>query len=164
MTNSDKYHNEVFFVDSIGHILIAGSKSKSADITGNIRDIEGLSDVAGDVLLSAHQPVGPETVTHNFVRNGNQFVLNTRYIEELDLVLAVLGDVNHKAEHVQKTPWFNFLLWLSLTACLMGILLWLINRHQSTLNHLAWHDSLTNLMNRQAFDKAYYQKSSNCLS
>jgi len=151
----DKYHNEVFFIDSVGEILITGSTT--TDIKGNIRDLEGISDVASNVLLTVHQTVGPKTVTHNFEMKGRPFILNTRYIEELDLVLAVLGDVNHKSHSVKKAPWMNFALWLVLTACLMGILLWLIDKHQSTLNQLAWHDALTKLMNRQAFDKEYSQ-------
>jgi len=147
----EKYEHQVFFIDKKGKILI--QDEKSTDLTGNIKNIEGLSEVADKVLLTAD--LADAVNTFQYKHGGHSYVLNTRYIKELDLFLALVGDVDQEANQLKSLSWLNLAIWLLLTLGIMSILLWLINKSQEKFKHLAWHDPLTNVFNRQAFEEKY---------
>lgn len=147
----EKYGNKVFFINPEGDIILHDTKSK--ELSGNIKAIEGLSAIAAKILSNAH---GDEAVqTYTYEQNKHTFVLNTRFIKELGLTLAIAGDVDQKTIEHNKTPWFDIIIWLLVISGVMIIMLWVINQLQSKLQDFAWHDDLTAILNRKGFNQRY---------
>ncbi|MEH6575483.1 MAG: diguanylate cyclase [Amphritea sp.] len=146
----EKYGNNVYFLDKKGNILLHG---ESRPFTGNISQQKGMSKVAEQILSA---PSGQ----FKYTRQGNNYLLHTRYIEELDLILCVEADENQITQGLIMPLVINLAICLLVTGIVLWLLLRLLNRYQSQLETIAWQDPLTGLLNRRSFMERYLQQSS----
>ena len=136
-----------YFVDRSGRIVLSDTNK-----TGNVHQQEGLKLIAEDLLKVQQQA---QSFTYN--QGGADFVLNVRYIPELDWYLVVEDNATSVTEQAWPIAWASAAIGLVLTIAVL-ILAWSsIAHHQSRLRALASKDSMTGLMNRQSFTNSFQQ-------
>ncbi len=142
-----KYRRQIYFVDANGVIVVSAAKSNTT--TRNIKEIEGLRDVAETILAGRREPLRLQYIRRDENHGERQVQLNARYVPELKWHLLVEQDSSEAVEPVRRVLFFNLafsalaallVFWLTLTA---------VRRHQRQLEGLANTDSLTGLLNRQ---------------
>ncbi|MDP2239958.1 MAG: sensor domain-containing diguanylate cyclase [Burkholderiales bacterium] len=139
----DRYQRNIYFVDKQGGIPVFGSDSS---ITAtNIHAMEGLGAIAPRIL---HEGAG------NFQYNsgGLDYLLNVRFIPELDWHLFVERIENEALASIRNTLYLNLAICILITAIVLLATSFTINHYQSKLEKMATTDKLTGLVNRQAFD------------
>lgn len=139
----ERYQRNIYFVDKKGHIALLGSDTQAAGVS--IHGIEGLRDIAAKIF---------EQTSGNFqYRNsGLDYLLNVRFIPELDWYLFVERAENSAFEGIRHTLYANLAISLLITAIVLLATSLTINRYQGRLETMATTDKLTGLVNRQAFD------------
>jgi len=137
-----RYDRRIYFVDRTGDITIG------ADLTPhhhNIHDIPGLHAIADRILGSKHG-------RFSYHRNGQEILLNTRYIPEFKWYLMVEQDESSVTTEVRNALFLNLALGLGVAA-LVGLLLnFTIKGYQRRLERMATVDPLTGTATRQAFE------------
>ncbi len=136
-----KFNRQVFFVSSNGEVVMHGKNFAGATI---LNQRPGYREQAAVILNQA-------TTDFSYQINGEQMMVTTRYIPELDWYLLV-------EERAASQPILTRSLWINLAFSLLisMVVLWLtritLSRYQGRLEKLANTDSLTQLDNRFAFE------------
>jgi hypothetical protein len=81
-----KYHRNVFFIDPQGKVMLCGYSPP--DTAGNIHDMEGISEIAAEILSE-------NTHGFEFKRQGKTVYLNSRFVPELNWYLLVEQTDDH---------------------------------------------------------------------
>jgi diguanylate cyclase (GGDEF)-like protein len=138
-----RYQRNIYFVDKKGRIALFGNDAAAPGTS--ILAIDGLRDIAPRIL---------ETGTGSFqYRNGGlDYLLNVRFISELDWHLFVERAENEAFEGIRSTLYLNLAICVLITAIVLFATSLTINRYQRRLERMATTDKLTGLANRQAFD------------
>ena len=100
-----KYHLKVFFVNKNGDIVLTETERKVKD---NIVDIPGLAAYKERIITR-------EPALIEFEDGKNSYLLNSKYIPELDLYLIVEAKLDDFVQEVQKVFYFNLAISLLLT-------------------------------------------------
>ncbi len=142
-TFKDRYDYDVYFVDKAGEIIL---HTKGLDKRGNISSIEGLKDLLPKIQSS-------KSSKHQYSYNKNEYLLHTKFVEELNLYLYV--EVNNKKymDPLGSTLFMNMFISLLVTMVVVFIIRYFINIYQKKLECMAYEDSLTKLDNRRKFNK-----------
>jgi diguanylate cyclase (GGDEF)-like protein len=138
-----RYRRHIFFVDKQGGIALFGGDSPVR--SGNIRNIEGLSDIADRILKEG-------AGTFEYSVGGHTHFLNVRFIHELNWFLLVDRDEDDALTGIRDTLYLNLAICVLITAIVLLATSVTINRYQARLEAMATTDKLTGLANRQAFD------------
>jgi diguanylate cyclase (GGDEF)-like protein len=143
-----KYNFNVFFSNRNGDIVL--SESENEDIN-KIKNIKELGLGTKRVLVENSKVI-------EYEKNGKRYILNSKYIKELNLYLFVEAEIDKFTKEVEKTFFINLLISLFVTALIIVIILYTINSYNKKLEKLASYDSLTHLPNRRSFNE-YFEKS-----
>jgi diguanylate cyclase (GGDEF)-like protein len=138
-----RYRRSIFFVDRKGGIALFGSETRAPG--GNLRDLEGIGDIAERILAEG-------AGTFEYRRAGHTHFLNVRFIHELNWYLLVDRDEDEALAGIRSTLYLNLLICVFITAIVLFATSLTINRYQKRLEDMATTDKLTGLANRQAFD------------
>ena len=146
-----RYGNNVFFVTRQGDLLL---HDQALPLASNLYKESGMSDVVDDILSAKEG-------RFSYKREGKTYLLNTRHIEELDLILCVEAEEGKAAEHLFTPLLITLLICALVTGVVLLLLLRALNHYQQELESVAWQDPLTGLLNRRAFADRYqrYQSS-----
>jgi diguanylate cyclase (GGDEF)-like protein len=138
-----RYQRNIYFVDKKGNIPLFG---KETAITGtSIYAKEGLSGIAARILQD-----GAGDFQY---RSGDlDYLLNVRFIPELNWYLFVERVENEALEGIRNTLYLNLAICLLITTIVLFATSLTINRYQGRLEKMATTDKLTGLANRRAFD------------
>jgi diguanylate cyclase (GGDEF)-like protein len=138
-----RYQRNIYFVDKKGNIPLFG---KETAITGtSIYAKEGLSGIAARILQ--------EGAGDFQYRSGDlDYLLNVRFIPELNWYLFVERVENEALEGIRNTLYLNLAICLLITTIVLFATSLTINRYQGRLEKMATTDKLTGLANRRAFD------------
>lgn len=138
-----RYQRNIYFVDKKGNIPLFG---KETAITGtSIYAKEGLSGIAARILQ--------EGAGDFQYRSGDlDYLLNVRFIPELNWYLFVERVENEALEGIRNTLYLNMAICLLITTIVLFATSLTINRYQGRLEKMATTDKLTGLANRRAFD------------
>jgi len=90
-----------------------------------------------------------------YEKNGNKYILNTKYIPELDLYLTVNASLNDFTKDVQKVFYLNIIVSFLITFIITFLIYFIIKNYSKKLEHLSSYDTLTNLPNRRTFEEKF---------
>lgn len=142
-----RYQFSVYFVDASGKVVIAEQQVKMLQ---NLSDIPELANQLSDII-------GKGSQVFSYTRAGEAYLLNRKYIAELDLYLIVEAKVNHFTKAAKETLYFNILISVVITLLISFIIILYVRRIHLKLNKLASNDVLTGLPNRRSFHEQLAQ-------
>jgi diguanylate cyclase (GGDEF)-like protein len=143
----DRYHDafqrSVYFVDKSGTITVG---SPGAPPTGgNLYQIPGLKSLAARIT-------GTQEGQFEYDRDGEPYLLETRYIPELGWYVFVEQSQGDATQHIWRSFLTNLWVGFGIIFITAGIVAWSISIYQRRLDLMATTDKLTGLSNRQVFD------------
>lgn len=133
----------VYFVNKEGKVVLSERREGS---------LKNLSDYPA-LLNLKDQIISKDSKILEYKKDGNDFLLNTKYIPELDLYLIVEARLSDFIENVHHTFYFNLAVSLMVTLVITLVILSTIRGYNRRLEFLAQNDTLTHLMNRRAFNE-----------
>lgn len=136
------YKFNVYFVDEAARLIISERRENSP---GYLDKAPGLDQLKLDLLTSGSQ-------IYEYTKNNEVYLLNRKYIPELDLYLMVEAKMDDFTENVKKTFHLNIAATLLLTLIITIIVLVYVRTMHTRLNNLANNDALTGLPNRRTFN------------
>lgn len=142
-----QYNFKVYFLNEAGEVVLF---EHGVNDLRHIKDIPELYALKDD--LTAKQSKVLE-----YSEMGEEYLLNTKYIPELDLYLIVEAKLSHFMEGVVETFYFNLIGSLLVTILITLLILATIKKYHKKLEYLASYDPLTDLPNRRSFDKKFQQ-------
>jgi diguanylate cyclase (GGDEF)-like protein len=145
-----KYKFNVFFTDTNGKILLIENGIKQHD---SAFDIKGLSANLHDVYAS-------DTTQFEYDSAKEHFIVNTKFIPELNLFLFVEAKTSDFTTELKRTFVGNLIVSLFVTLIILSIIIFVINIYQRQLEDQASKDALTGLLNRRTFDEHFRTLSS----
>lgn len=124
-----RFGRHIFFTDRDGNIILRPSHSELQNYK-NIREVEGLSQYADDLL---HE----ESDKLSYTKHGETYFLNSRFVPELHWFLFVEQTEDVLLAPLRENLYFNLLLAFLLTGVVGVICISAIQRHQSKLREAA---------------------------
>ena len=140
------YHLQVSFIDKDANIII--SNKKDSQQNKNLDEIAGLRDIK-DIILSKNS-----TITEYKV-DSKTYILNTKYIKELNIYLLVEAKLDDFIVDTKKTFYLSLSISIFLTIFVAIIIILIIKKYSKRLEKLAEYDSLTNIPNRRNFIETF---------
>ncbi|MFA7554646.1 MAG: GGDEF domain-containing protein [Spongiibacteraceae bacterium] len=136
------YKFNVYFVDEAGQLIISEQHENAPSY---LDEVPGLDQLELDLVSSGSQ-------IYEYTKNDDVYLLNRKYIPELDLYLMVEAKVDDFTEKVKKTFYLNISITFLLTLIITVIVLLYVRKMHTRLNDLANNDALTGLPNRRTFN------------
>lgn len=137
-----KYHFKVYFLDDKGNILLS---EKAVVSQKNINEIADLRKYKDDIISK-------EPLSLEYENNGKKFLLNTKFIPELNLYLLVEASLDDFITDVKDVFHINLLFSLFITLLITLIIIYIIRKYNKRLEYLADNDLLTSINNRRSFN------------
>ncbi|MDK2061759.1 sensor domain-containing diguanylate cyclase [Aliarcobacter butzleri] len=135
----------VTFFNEDGKVVLS---EKQINNKTNLDEYEGLKEYK-DLILSK------KANTIEYSNKGNSYILNTKYIPELDLYLTIeanLSDFTKDAHHI----FYLNLVGSVLVTFIISIFIFLIIKNYSKkIEYLLAYDTLTNIPNRRDFEERF---------
>lgn len=144
------FSRNIFFVDKEGIVRVS---SRDGIINKNIKDIIGLQELAAESLSQ-------ERGSFSYKREGDEFLLTTRYIPELKWYLFVELPEAEATAGIRRSFIENIVIGFIVIGITLVLIIYVINIAQRQLEFMAVTDKLTGLGNRQSFDISF----KNCIS
>ena len=138
-----QYNFNVYFLDGSGQLVISEKRENSPDY---LDKIQGLDELDLSMVNSNSQ-------IYEYTKNNEVYLLNKKYIPELELYLIVEARMNDFTGKVETTFYWNIAVTLLLTLIITLIVLLYVRRMHTRLNNLANNDVLTGLPNRRTFNE-----------
>ncbi|WP_321470473.1 sensor domain-containing diguanylate cyclase [Halarcobacter sp.] len=133
----------VTFFNENGKIVLS---ERNINKHKNIGEYEVLKNYK-ELILSKK----PNTIEYE--RDGHKYILNTKYISELNLYLTVEANLDDFTQDVQKVFYFNLFGSISITFIISLFIFFLIKNYSKKLEYLSTYDSLTKIHNRRTFEE-----------
>jgi len=141
----ENYKFNVYFINKLGRVVISETGVNSLK---NIHDNTALKQFKKDIFDTT-------TKTIEYNKNGNTYLLNSKYIEEMDLYLMVEAHIGDFTQEVKKTFYINLFVSLLVTLIVILIILYMIKIYNNKLEYLVLQDPLTKLPNRRSFNNSF---------
>ncbi|MGD9554351.1 MAG: diguanylate cyclase [Arcobacteraceae bacterium] len=137
-----KYNFNVYFVNKEGEVVLS---EVGVNRVSHLNELKELSALSSQILEESSK-------TLEYTKEGNHYILNTKYIKELNLYLLVEAKIEEFTQEVEKTFILNLMTSLLVTFIIIAIILYTVKGYNKKLEHLAAYDSLTKLPNRRTFN------------
>ena len=141
-----RFHCNIYFVDTKGNIVLSSSTPKKAN--NNILTTKGINSIAAQILANKKN----ESQHLDYKNETDNILVNARFIPELGWHLLVEQEQGSELKPLQEIMLVNAGVGAGATFIVFIILLLSVRRYQNRIETSAATDSLTSLMNRQAFD------------
>lgn len=141
----ERYSNNVYFVTRLGNVLLHDEQHQVAE---NLSQEPGMKEIVQSILT---KPQG----SFSYQRHGKTYLLNTRHIEELGLILCVEAEEEKVFDALRPSLIVTAIVCILVTLIVLALLLRVIRHYQAELEGIAWRDPLTSLLNRRAFIDRY---------
>jgi diguanylate cyclase (GGDEF)-like protein len=141
------YHLNVYFLNEAGKIVLS---KQDKNIYLNIDEIDELKKHKNKIISK-------KTNIVEYKKNGQEYILKTKYIPELDMYLIVEANLDDFAQEAKKVFYFNLSISLIFTFVFALIIIFVLRQYHKKLENLADFDSLTQIPNRRNFDKHFEQ-------
>lgn len=136
------YKFNVYFVDEAGQIIIS---EQLENTPGYLDQMPGFDQLKLEFVSSGSQ-------IYEYTKNDEEYLLNRKYIPELDLYLMVEARMADFTEDLRETFYLNSAVTVLLTLVITLIVLIYVRKMHTRLNSLANNDALTGLPNRRTFN------------
>ncbi|WP_331344425.1 sensor domain-containing diguanylate cyclase [Cellvibrio sp. UBA7661] len=145
-----RFNRRVYFVNNQGDIIVS---AKTGELhKGSIHELPGITTIADQIINKNTQP------THLEYENAaGRIMLSSRYIPEFNWYLVVEQTEDAEMAKVQQVLAGNIAISALVTALVLLLCLYSVNRFQRRLENVAATDSLTGLLNRHAFELMFEQ-------
>lgn len=137
------YKFNVYFMDESGQVVISEKRDDSSAYLDKLPSL--------DLIKLNFIPKGSQIF--EYIKNDKVYLLNKKYIPELDLYLMVEAKMDDFTVQVRRTFYLNITVTLLLTVIITTIVLLYVRKIHSRLNDLATIDELTGLPNRRTFNE-----------
>lgn len=142
-----QYNFKVYFLNASGEVILF---EHGENTLRHIKDSPELYALKDDLITKQNKLI-------EYSKMGEEHLLNTKYIPELDLYLVVEAKLSHFMEGVVETFYFNLVGSLLVTILITLLILVTIKKYHKKLEYFASNDALTDLPNRRSFDKKFQQ-------
>jgi len=139
------YNFNVYFVNKFGRVVLS---ENGINRLKNINDINELKTKSDEIFSK-------NSKTIEYTKEDKKFMLNSKYIKELDLYLIVEAKIEKFTQEVKNTFLINLFSSLAVTMVVIWIILLTIRTYNKKLEDLAHNDSLTGLPNRRSFNSNF---------
>ncbi|WP_395007735.1 diguanylate cyclase [Undibacterium sp.] len=146
-----RFQRKIYFIDKKGNLVLSGNSFKQKKI--NILNNPGLDQIAKQILANTKN----ESLHLEYSLDGESIYLNSRFLPELGWHLLVEQDLESELKPLQKLLLVNAAIGFAITIMVLLIVLLSVRRYQNRIEKSAATDSLTKLLNRQAFDFVFQQ-------
>jgi diguanylate cyclase (GGDEF)-like protein len=136
-----KYHLKVFFLNEKGDIVLS---EKNIIPEKNIDEVDNLKKYKNEIISK-------EPLSIEYEGNNKKYLLNTKYIPELNLYLLVEANINDFIKDVEEVFFINIFFSLFVSVLISVIIILIIRKYNKKLEYLADIDILTNINNRRVF-------------
>ncbi|MBU2893054.1 sensor domain-containing diguanylate cyclase [Colwellia sp. D2M02] len=136
-----QYNFNVYLIDEQGEVVVS---ERSVNNLANISDISALKSQLSNII-------NKNNLLLEYNQNNNDYLLNAKYIPELDLYLIVEAKVDNFTASVKETFYLNVCISLIITLLIAVIIIFYVRSIHNKLNTLANTDPLTELANRRTF-------------
>lgn len=145
-----RFNRNIYFVNSEGEVIVSG---KGIDaMQGSIYKLPGINTIAAKIINNSIEPT-----QLGYSLEGTEVMVSSRYIPELKWYLVVEQEEATEFLPLQRVFVLNLALSATITLLVLLITLYTVNRFQRRLENVAATDSLTGLLNRQAFGFIFEQ-------
>jgi diguanylate cyclase (GGDEF)-like protein len=139
-TYKEKYNHEIYLVNKDNKVLISSKNTKELKS----------SNVFVHKIIDKYNK--KEITTHEYYKNDNKYILNIRFIDELNLYLCVEAKEGYFTKELEETFYINILIFSIIILIIMTFIILYIKHQQQILKDIAKTDKLTSLYNRNNFD------------
>ncbi len=137
-----RYQRTIYFVDASGRTVLVGSKAQPVPV--DLHDRPGLGAIIDRILLEKNGG-------YEYEARGATHLLNVHYIPELKWYLFVEKDETEALVQVRRMLFINLSICLVITLLVVMLMNLSLARYQRRIEKLAATDTLTGMLNRQAF-------------
>jgi diguanylate cyclase (GGDEF)-like protein len=139
-----KYNHDIYFINKKNKILLSS------------KDISTINKEHKELMTKIITHFNKEdTTSHEYKKEDGTYLLNVRFIDELNLYLCVEVKENFITGKLKKTFYLNILMFTIIIIIIILLIIYYINNNHNTLHKFANTDKLTSLNNRNNFDKAF---------
>ncbi len=138
----EKYKLKVMFLDTKGNIVL--SQNHVYGEVENIKDTKEYQTIKNKILTA-------DTTLLEYSFLGSEYILNTKYIKELDSYLLVEAKLDDFTKETKNTFYTNLTISLSLAFIIAIIIINIVRTANKKLEDLAQKDTLTDIPNRRDF-------------
>lgn len=143
----DRYNLNVYFLNEAGKIVLS---KQDKNVYLSINDMDELKKYKDKIISK-------DPTILEYEKNGEEYILKTKYIPELDIYLIVEAKLNDFSQEAKKVFYFNLSISLIFTFIFALIIMFILRQYHARLENLADFDSLTQIPNRRNFDKQFEQ-------
>lgn len=140
-----EYNFTVIFINEKGEIVLSERTDTKIKSLSDTPELYNLSD----------QIIVKDSKILEYQKDGENYLLKTKYIPELDLYLLVEAKLDDFTKNVRQTFYLNLAASLLVTVIITFIILLMIRGYNKKLEFMARNDTLTGLMNRNAFNDSF---------
>lgn len=149
-----RFHRTIYFVDQNGTIKLTGKSMRDKQDTHHtILNLPGVSTVAKQILGS--KSTTPTQLEYKL--DHATILMSSRFIPELDWYLLVEQDLADDVLPLQRMLYINIAISAIVTLLILGMVLFVVRRSHEQMETIAGTDTLTGLLNRQAFEMVFHQ-------
>ncbi|MDN5115127.1 sensor domain-containing diguanylate cyclase [Aliarcobacter butzleri] len=114
----------------------------------NLDEYEGLKEYK-DLILSK------KANTIEYSNKGNSYILNTKYIPELDLYLTIQANLSDFTKDAHHIFYLNLIGSVLVTFIISIFIFLIIKNYSKKIEYLLAYDTLTNIPNRRDFEERF---------
>lgn len=145
-----RFNRNIYFVNTEGDIIVSGKGINA--MQGSIYELPGVRTIAEQIINNSIEPT-----KLNYSVDNAEIIVSSRYLPELKWYLVVEQEAAAEVLPLQRVFVWNLAVSAMITLLILLITLYTVNRFQRRLENVAATDSLTGLLNRQAFEFIFEQ-------